>query len=93
MDLPPGSHIRLRVDVRRFVAEHRHLSPLVGGGGGRARPGRNALAKGALPWGAASRRRHLREAEAVLASRLYPNPADQTAEIARHQREGDWLRT
>jgi hypothetical protein len=58
------------VDVRRFVAEHRHLSPLVGGGGGRARPGRNALA-----------------------SRLYPNPADQTAEIARHQREGDWLRT
>jgi alkylation response protein AidB-like acyl-CoA dehydrogenase len=36
-------HRRLQTEVRRFIAEHGHLSPPVGGGGGRARPDRKAL--------------------------------------------------
>jgi alkylation response protein AidB-like acyl-CoA dehydrogenase len=36
-------HRRLQADVRRFIAEHGHRSPPVGGGGGRARPDRKAL--------------------------------------------------
>ena len=44
MDLSLSDHhLRLRADVRRFVAEFGHLSPPVGGGGGRARPDRKAL--------------------------------------------------
>src|SRR6478735_913290 len=36
-------HLRLQTEVRRFIAGHGHLSPPVGGGGGRARPDRKAL--------------------------------------------------
>jgi alkylation response protein AidB-like acyl-CoA dehydrogenase len=36
-------HRSLQAEVRRFVAAHGHLSPPVGGGGGRARPDRRAL--------------------------------------------------
>jgi alkylation response protein AidB-like acyl-CoA dehydrogenase len=36
-------HRSLQAEVRRFVAAHGHLSPPVGGGGGRVRPDRRAL--------------------------------------------------
>jgi alkylation response protein AidB-like acyl-CoA dehydrogenase len=36
-------HLHLQAEVRRFIVAHGHLSPPVGGGGGRARPDRKAL--------------------------------------------------